>query len=75
MPLRLPIGVFAAVLFAAMLLCLPSDAGAQSLLDGGTIQEIRIEGSQRVDPTTVQNYMRLDPGDPFDAQRRRAAAT
>ena len=69
MALRLPIGVLAAVIFAAVLLCLPSGAGAQSLLDGGTIEEIRIEGSQRVDPSTVQNYMRLDPGDPFDALR------
>ena len=69
MALRLPMGVLAAVLFAALLLCSPGDAGAQSLLDGGTIQEIRIEGSQRVDPSTVQNYMRLDPGDPFDALR------
>ncbi len=69
MALRLPMGVLAAVLFAALLLCSPGDAGAQSLLDGGTIEEIRIEGSQRVDPSTVQNYMRLDPGDPFDALR------
>ena len=69
MALRLPMGVLAAVFFAALVLCSPGDAGAQSLLDGGTIEEIRIEGSQRVDPSTVQNYMRLDPGDPFDALR------
>lgn len=69
MALRLPMGVLAAVFFAAVVLCSPGDAGAQSLLDGGTIEEIRIEGSQRVDPSTVQNYMRLDPGDPFDALR------
>jgi len=67
--LRLPMGVLAAVFCAVTLLWSPGTAGAQSLLDGGTIEEIRIEGSQRVDPSTVQSYMRLDPGDPFDALR------
>ena len=69
MSLRLPIGVFVA--FFAALLAFGSfgEADAQSLLSGGTIEEIRIEGSQRVDPSTVQSYMRLDPGDPFDALR------
>jgi len=62
-------GVLAAVFCAVTLLWSPGTAGAQSLLDGGTIEEIRIEGSQRVDPSTVQSYMRLDPGDPFDALR------
>ena len=69
MSLRLPMGVLAAVFCAVTLLWFPGSAGAQSLLDGGTIEEIRIEGSQRVDPSTVQSYMRLDPGDPFDALR------
>lgn len=69
MSLRLPMGVLAAVFCAVTLLWSPGTAGAQSLLDGGTIEEIRIEGSQRVDPSTVQSYMRLDPGDPFDALR------
>lgn len=69
MSLRLPMGVLAAVFCAVTLLWSPGSAGAQSLLDGGTIEEIRIEGSQRVDPSTVQSYMRLDPGDPFDALR------
>jgi len=39
---------------------------AQSLLSGGTIEEIRIEGSQRVEPATVLTYLGLQPGDPFD---------
>jgi len=31
-----------------------------------TIVEIRIEGTQRVDPETVQSYLSLQIGDPFD---------
>ncbi len=44
-------------------------ARAQSILSGGTIEEIRIEGTQRVDPTTVRSYMRVNPGEPFDPVR------
>ena len=36
---------------------------------GGTIQEIRIEGTQRVEPETVRSYMQIGPGDKFDPQR------
>ena len=30
------------------------------------VETIRIEGSQRIDPETVQTYMTVKPGDPFD---------
>jgi outer membrane protein insertion porin family len=36
---------------------------------GGTIAEIRIEGTQRVEPETVRSYMQVQPGDPFDSDR------
>jgi outer membrane protein insertion porin family len=36
---------------------------------GGTIAEIRIEGTQRVEPETVRSYLLVQPGDPFDADR------
>ena len=36
---------------------------------GGTISEIRVEGTQRVEPETVRSYMLLQPGDPFDSDR------
>ena len=42
---------------------------AQSILAGGTISEIRVEGSQRIEPETVRSYMQVNPGDPFDAVR------
>ena len=42
---------------------------AQADLSGGTIKEIRIEGTQRIEPETVRSYMRINPGDPFDPVR------
>ena len=36
---------------------------------GGTISEVRIEGTQRVEPETVRSYMLVQPGDPFDTDR------
>lgn len=44
-----------------------SSAAAASA--GGTIQEIRIEGAQRVDPQTILSYMTVAPGDRFDQQK------
>lgn len=41
-------------------------AAQQPFQQGETIQEVRIEGTQRVDPATVLSYMQLSPGDPFD---------
>ncbi len=40
---------------------------AQSIFAGGTIEEIRIDGSQRIEPASVRSYMGVNPGDPFDA--------
>ena len=33
---------------------------------GGTIKEIRIEGSERIEPETVRSYLTVSPGDEFD---------
>ncbi|MFB3118595.1 MAG: outer membrane protein assembly factor BamA, partial [Myxococcota bacterium] len=38
-------------------------------MSGGIIREIRIEGTQRIEPETVRSYMRVNPGDPFDPLR------
>lgn len=38
----------------------------QPFTEGEIIQEIRIDGTQRVDPATVLSYMQVQPGDPFD---------
>jgi len=45
----------------------PGAAVAQGVSDGGPIEEIRIEGSQRIEPETVRSYMQIDPGDTFAA--------
>ena len=44
----------------------PSSGGISS---GGTIEEVRIEGTQRVEPETVRSYMQIGPGDQFDSGR------
>jgi outer membrane protein insertion porin family len=47
----------------------PGPAHAQSLMSGGIIKEIRVEGVQRIEPETVRSYMRVNPGDSFDPLR------
>ncbi|MGB0682814.1 MAG: outer membrane protein assembly factor BamA [Magnetovibrionaceae bacterium] len=44
---------------------LPEGAVAQS----GTIQEIAIEGAQRIEPGTVRSYLLIQEGDSFDRSR------
>lgn len=65
-------GLFALVLQVLLLQGLTGigSASAQALpgdvQGGGIIEEIRIDGAQRVDPETVRSYMRINLGDPFD---------
>jgi outer membrane protein insertion porin family len=54
---------------AAVAAMWPVPADAQSILSGGIIEEIRVEGTQRIDPTTVRSYMRVNPGESFDPVR------
>ncbi len=42
---------------------------AQTIQQGGIIEEVRVEGTQRIEPETVRSYLRLNPGDPFDLFR------
>jgi len=35
----------------------------------GTIRSVLVEGNRRIEARTVQSYLLLEPGDPFDAQR------
>ncbi|MDR3536154.1 MAG: outer membrane protein assembly factor BamA [Acetobacteraceae bacterium] len=46
----------------------PPTARAQPAV-GGTIETIKIEGNERIETGTVQSYMLVQPGDPFDADR------
>lgn len=62
--LALIVGVLLCTLAGVM-----ATASAQSISSGDPIQEIRVEGNQRIEPETVRSYMQINPGDPFDAQR------
>ncbi|MCC7045723.1 MAG: outer membrane protein assembly factor BamA [Alphaproteobacteria bacterium] len=39
----------------------------------GTIEAIKIEGSQRIEPETVRSYLSVKPGDPYDAEKVNAS--
>ena len=63
------VAVCAAIVGAsAIVVSLPRVSSAQ-VAPGGTISEIRIEGTERVEPETVKSYMTVQPGDPFDSER------
>mgnify|MGYP002344181672 FL=1 len=38
-------------------------------MSGGTIRDIRVDGSQRIEAATVRSYLSVAPGDPFDPDR------
>jgi outer membrane protein insertion porin family len=38
-------------------------------LGGPVIEEIRVVGTQRIDPSTVNSYMQLKPGDVYSAEK------
>ncbi len=48
---------------------MPGPLSAQSILAGGTIESVRIEGTQRIEPETVRSYLNVNPGDSFDPIR------
>lgn len=59
-------GVMLAVLLVVSMLWHSPGARAQSILAGGTIEEVRVEGTQRIEPESVRSFLRVNPGDPFD---------
>jgi outer membrane protein insertion porin family len=38
-------------------------------MQGGAIGDIRVEGTQRIEPATVRSYLTVSPGDAFDPER------
>ena len=62
--LKVLLGLF--VLLGGLAVYWIETASAQSIMSGGTLREIRVEGTQRIEPETVRSYLRLNPGDPFD---------
>jgi outer membrane protein insertion porin family len=43
--------------------------GVQLAMTGGTIQAINVTGNERIETGTIQSYMVVQPGDPFDPDR------
>jgi len=66
---RLLVVALAYLLSCTAWLSLPESGIAQSILAGGQIESIRVEGTQRIEAATVRSYMRVNPGDPFDPVR------
>jgi outer membrane protein insertion porin family len=54
---------------ALLLTLLPLGAVQAQIPSGGKILEIRIEGTQRVEPETVRSYLLVQPGDEFNSDR------
>jgi outer membrane protein insertion porin family len=54
---------------ATGLAVVPTRQSAAQVPSGGTIAEIRIEGTQRVEPETVRSYLQVQPGDAFDSDK------
>lgn len=64
---RLKATLLAAGLALAYLALMAHATGAfaQNMFGGAPIADIKIEGTQRIEPETVRSYMQLNPGDPF----------
>lgn len=66
--------ILSATAMAAALALVPhagtgNPAHAQEDLLAGQIRAIQVEGNQRIEARTVQSYLLLEAGDPFDADR------
>ncbi len=59
----------AAALILVPAVALAERAEAQEDLLSGRIRAIQVEGNQRIEASTVQSYLLLEPGDPFDPER------
>ena len=51
----------------------PAPVEAAPIPEGGIITEVRIEGTQRVDPDTVKSYLQIQPGDVYDQKKADAS--
>jgi outer membrane protein insertion porin family len=59
----------AVLFFFAVIVTAEQPLRAQSILDPGIIEVIRVDGAQRIEPETVRSYMRVNPGEAFSAER------
>lgn len=42
-------------------------------MGSGTVSDIQVEGTQRIEPETVRSYLEIQPGDPWDADKVNAS--
>ena len=66
------VSVFAASLTgmaSSLALSSVTEAAAQENPLSGTIRSVVVEGNQRIEARTVQSYLLVEPGDPFDPTR------
>jgi outer membrane protein insertion porin family len=56
-------------IIAAALVFLSLLFGAALAQQAALIREVRVEGTQRIEPETVRSYLAIQPGDPYDADR------
>ncbi len=47
----------------------PVPAAAVPSMGGGVVADIRILGTQRIEPETVRSYLLIQPGEPWDAEK------
>jgi outer membrane protein insertion porin family len=46
---------------------------AAPTMGGGTVSDIRVEGTQRIEPETVRSYLQIQPGDAWDDEKVNAS--
>jgi outer membrane protein insertion porin family len=55
--------------FSAAAAAQGTPASAAARAGAGTIADIKVEGNQRIEASTIRSYMLVQPGDPFDPDR------
>jgi outer membrane protein insertion porin family len=69
----LALALWAGLAAATALAPAPAALAQGTPTSGGTIAAVRIEGSQRIEPETVQSYLTVRAGDPFEAEKINAS--
>jgi len=61
--------VISGMLCMSLLLFAPSNGSASEIAQAAVIQQIVVEGTERIEPGTVKSYLLIREGDPYDLQR------
>jgi outer membrane protein insertion porin family len=63
------LGLLLGLCFGGVLGTGSHSALAQTITSGDPIQQVVVEGNQRIEADTIRSYMEINPGDPFDAAK------